>query len=258
MKKNLVLAMGLAVAAMALQGCNEKEAAPVEAVAATEQGTADLSSLDNRLSYIIGTNFAGQHGAQNAPFKFNPDAFLAGFKDKAENKVSKVSQEQMTLDLQEFQKSVMEKQQAAQASAAIDNLAAAKAFLEENKTKDGVKVTDSGLQYRVIVAGDGEMPGPTDAVNVHYRGTLIDGAEFDSSYARGEPITFGVNQVIPGWTEALQLMPAGSKWELVIPPALAYGEGGAGEMIGPNAALIFEVELLGFEKASTAEEAPAQ
>jgi FKBP-type peptidyl-prolyl cis-trans isomerase len=104
--------------------------------------------------------------------------------------------------------------------------------------------TESGLQYEVVEAGDGASPGPEDSVEVHYRGTLIDGTEFDSSYARGEPVTFGVNQVIPGWTEALQLMQVGSKYKLFIPSELAYGPGGAGNRIGPNATLVFEVELL--------------
>jgi FKBP-type peptidyl-prolyl cis-trans isomerase len=104
--------------------------------------------------------------------------------------------------------------------------------------------TASGLQYEVLTAGTGPKPGAEDTVEVHYRGTLVDGTEFDSSYSRGESVTFGVGQVIPGWTEALQLMPKGSKWKLAIPPELAYGAGGAGQVIGPNAALVFEVELI--------------
>ena len=134
--------------------------------------------------------------------------------------------------------------QAKQAAAAETNLAAATAFLAENKAKEGVIVTESGLQYQVIREGDGPKPGPEDTVEVNYAGTLIDGTEFDSSYKRGESVTFGVGQVIPGWTEALQLMPVGSKFKLVIPPELGYGAGGAGQAIGPNAALVFEVELI--------------
>ena len=105
-------------------------------------------------------------------------------------------------------------------------------------------VTESGLQYEILEEGDGPKPGPEDTVEVHYRGTLVDGTEFDSSYGRGQTVTFGVGQVIAGWTEALQLMPVGSKWKLAIPPELGYGAGGAGQMIGPNAALVFEVELI--------------
>ena len=117
-------------------------------------------------------------------------------------------------------------------------------FLAENKTKDGVKTTASGLQYKVITEGKGEIPADTCKVKVNYKGTLIDGTEFDSSIQRGEPAVFGVNQVIPGWVEALQLMPEGSKWKLYIPSELAYGARGAGEMIPPHSTLVFEVELL--------------
>jgi FKBP-type peptidyl-prolyl cis-trans isomerase FklB len=118
------------------------------------------------------------------------------------------------------------------------------AFLSENKKKEGVKTLPSGLQYKVIKAGTGKKPGLNDTVTVQYRGTLIDGTEFDSSYRRGQPATFPVSGVIPGWTEALPLMEEGAKWQLFIPPNLAYGERGAGGLIGPNAALIFEVELI--------------
>jgi FKBP-type peptidyl-prolyl cis-trans isomerase len=123
-------------------------------------------------------------------------------------------------------------------------LKSGEAFLAENAAKAGVKTLPSGLQYKVIQSGSGASPKATDKVTVHYRGTLIDGTEFDSSYSRNKPATFGVNQVIPGWTEALQLMQEGDKWELYIPPKLAYGERGAGSRIPPNSTLIFEVELL--------------
>lgn len=119
------------------------------------------------------------------------------------------------------------------------------AFLEENAKKEGLKSTSSGLQYEVLVEGKGERPKSTDTVTVNYRGTLIDGTEFDSSYKRGEPISFPLNRVIPGWTEGLQLMPVGSKYRLFIPSDLAYGPRGAGGVIGPDETLIFEVELLG-------------
>ena len=125
-----------------------------------------------------------------------------------------------------------------------DNLEAGRAFLAEKETEEGVTVLPSGLMYKVIDAGDGATPGPADQVTVHYRGTLIDGTVFDSSYDRGQPATFPVNRVIAGWVEALQLMNEGAKWELYIPSELAYGRAGAGGDIPPNCALIFEVELI--------------
>jgi len=127
---------------------------------------------------------------------------------------------------------------------AADNAAKGIAFLEKNATQEGVITLPSGLQYRVIKAGDGPMPGLKDHVTVHYRGTTIDGTEFDSSYGRGNPMIFQVNRVVPGWTEALQLMKKGAKWQLFIPENLAYGARGAGDAIGPKETLIFEVELL--------------
>ena len=130
------------------------------------------------------------------------------------------------------------------AKSPIENMKEEVTFLRDNKERDGVKVTDSGLQYEIIRQGEGPKPGLTSRVKVHYRGTLLDGQVFDSSYTRGEPIVFGVNQVIPGWTEALQLMQVGSEWKLYIPSKLAYGAGGAGRVIGPNACLIFKVELV--------------
>jgi FKBP-type peptidyl-prolyl cis-trans isomerase len=140
------------------------------------------------------------------------------------------------------------KQQAKQQADAAVNQKAGDAFLAANAKKDGVKTTASGLQYKVLKAGTGQTPGPKDTVKVHYQGTLPDGSVFDSSIARGEPVTFQVDGVIPGWTEALQLMKVGDKYQLVIPPKLAYGATGAGDKIGPNQVLIFEVELIDIEK----------
>jgi len=131
-------------------------------------------------------------------------------------------------------------------SLASANAAEGATFLLEPRTKEGVKVTESGLQYKVIEMGDGPRPKATDKVTVHYRGSLLNGNEFDSSYARGEPISFELDKVIPGWTEGVQLMPVGSKFMFYIPPGLAYGEAGGGP-IGPNATLVFQVELLGIE-----------
>jgi FKBP-type peptidyl-prolyl cis-trans isomerase FklB len=152
--------------------------------------------------------------------------------------------EDMQAVMQSFQQTVMEQQQAKRQQAAGANAEAGEAFLNENKTKEGVKTTESGLQYKVITEGTGATPTETDTVVTHYTGTLINGEVFDSSYKRNNPATFPVNGVIPGWTEALQMMKVGSKWKLFIPSELAYGEQGAGANIGPNEVLIFDIELL--------------
>jgi FKBP-type peptidyl-prolyl cis-trans isomerase len=146
-----------------------------------------------------------------------------------------------------FQSDLMKKQSQGKQTAAEENKKTGEAFLAENKKKDGVVALPSGLQYKILKAGKGKKPTDGDKVECHYRGTLIDGTEFDSSYRRGEPATFPVNGVIAGWTEALKLMPVGSKWQLFVPSQLAYKEHGAGADIGPNATLIFEVELLGIK-----------
>ena len=140
-----------------------------------------------------------------------------------------------------FQERITAEREAATSQLAEANAQRSAAFLAENGVREGVITTESGLQYEVLEAGEGATPGPGDSVQVHYRGTLVDGTEFDSSYARGEPVTFGVGQVIAGWTEALQLMPVGAKYKLYIPSDLAYGAGGAGDRIGPNSALILPV-----------------
>jgi FKBP-type peptidyl-prolyl cis-trans isomerase FklB len=146
--------------------------------------------------------------------------------------------------METLQRKMMEKQMAQREEAAKENLREGQEFLSENAQKDGVRTTESGLQYEVIEKGSGKTPTPESTVTVHYRGTLIDGTEFDSSYRRGEPATFPVNGVIAGWTEALQLMSEGAKYKLYIPADLAYGERGAGQAIGPNETLIFDVELI--------------
>jgi len=143
-----------------------------------------------------------------------------------------------------FQKDMMAKQQ----EVAKKNKKEGEVFLDENKKKEGVKTLASGLQYKVLKEGTGKKPKLNDAVTVNYRGTLIDGTEFDSSYRRGQPASFPVSGVIPGWTEALPLMGEGAKWQLFVPSNLAYGERGAGAMIGPNATLIFEIELISVQE----------
>jgi FKBP-type peptidyl-prolyl cis-trans isomerase FklB len=165
---------------------------------------------------------------------------LAGLKDALSGKQPALSEKEMQETMEAWSKQMEDKQKAV----GEKNVADGVKFLAENKSKSGVKTTASGLQYKVIKEGSGAQPKVTDTVTVHYRGTLINGTEFDSSYKRGQPASFPVNGVIKGWTEALQLMKAGSKYQLFIPSSLAYGERAAGADIAPNSTLIFEVELL--------------
>jgi FKBP-type peptidyl-prolyl cis-trans isomerase len=161
---------------------------------------------------------------------------------------TRLTQEEAQAVLKEVQTEVQKEQQAKMKEAADKNKGEGEAFLAANKSKDGVVTLPSGLQYKILTAGTGPKPTASDSVKCNYRGTLINGTEFDSSYKRGQPATFAVGQVIKAWTEALQLMPVGSKWQLFVPSSLAYGERGAGAEIGPNATLIFEVDLLSIEE----------
>jgi FKBP-type peptidyl-prolyl cis-trans isomerase len=242
------------VSVATLQACNQKPpaAAPTEAAAPAESSTSvSLTTSEQRLSYGIGYSMGQRMVADGIPL--NSGAFSAGVSDSLAGDDPRLTPEEIQAEMEAYQQAAAAEQQATQAALAEANLALAEAFLAENAAKEGVVVTESGLQYEVLTAGEGDKPGPEDTVEVHYAGTLVDGTEFDSSYSRGEPVTFGVNQVIPGWTEALQLMPVGSKWKLAIPAELAYGAGGAGQVIGPNAALLFEVELLSIPSDAEAE-----
>lgn len=192
---------------------------------------------DEKLSYAIGVLF-GRNMALDVDV--NTDAFLQGVRDVLTDAKLRYTPEEMQAVVNAFR----EQQLAAQQKAGQGNAAAGKAFLDANAKKEGVVTTGSGLQYRVLKAGTGPKPKGTDTVVVHYRGRLIDGKEFDSSYSRNEPTSLRLDGVIKGWQEAVQLMPQGSKWEIYVPPALGYGERGAGQDIGPNATLIFEIELL--------------
>ncbi len=224
-------------------------AAAVVALTACQQGgesaaeaELQLETSNQRLSYGVALGL-GRNMARDGMI-VDVDAFAAGLRDAMTNAPQRLSDEEIQAEMIAFQERITSEREAAGAAMADANAAAAAAFLLENGTREGVVTTESGLQYEMLEEGDGAMPGPEDTVSVHYRGTLIDGTEFDSSYSRGAPVTFGVGQVIQGWTEALQLMKVGSKYKLFIPSELAYGAGGAGELIGPNAALVFEVELL--------------
>lgn len=223
-------ALVLFAALLGLTACEKEQAAPAQT-----QQPATLESEGDRFSYglgmIIGERILKQYG------EVNYEVLLQGIEAQHKNQETQLSLEEAGAVLNAF----MEKEFAAKSEAAR---AKGEAYLQENANKEGVTVTESGLQYRVITATDGAKPAASDQVTVHYRGTLIDGTEFDSSYARGEPASFGLDQVIPGWSEGVQLMNVGSKFEFVIPQALGYGERGAGGSIGPYETLIFEVELI--------------
>lgn len=214
---------------------------------ATEAATtAELSTLEQKVSYLMGM----QNAASTAVVELDKAAYDLGFADGLAGNDPAISEEVIAETVTAFQAQMTAKQEEQQkqaaesmAVAAEGNLKEGTEFLAANGAKEGVVTTDSGLQYSVITSGEGVVPTAESTVEVHYAGRLLDGTEFDSSIKRGVPAQFGVTQVIAGWTEALQLMSEGSKWELYIPAALAYGPGGTGP-IGPNQTLIFEVELL--------------
>ncbi len=197
----------------------------------------------DRISYALGLSMGNNFRASGIQ-EINVEDFTDGVAAVFHGTKPKMSYDEAKAEIQKYFTALEEKQRAESAKMAEVNAAAGKKFLEENGKRAEVKITASGLQYEVLNAGDGEQPTAQDKVEVHYTGKLIDGTVFDSSVERGVPATFGVTQVIPGWVEALQLMKAGSKWRLYIPSQLAYGPQGAGGLIGPNATLIFDVELL--------------
>lgn len=205
-------------------------------------GDTMLKNEKDKVSYSIGLNIGGNFKSQSVDI--NPDILIKGIKDALSGSKPLMTEKEIQETMTAFQKEITAKQAERTKSLAETNKKEGEAFLAANKGKEGVKTTSSGLQYKIIKDGNGQTPKATDTVTVNYSGTLIDGTEFDSSYKRGEPASFPLNGVIPGWTEALQMMKVGSKWQLFLPPAIAYGERGQGRVIGPNAALIFEVELL--------------
>lgn len=199
------------------------------------QEKAQLKTQKDSVSYAIGHDIAKNLKKQS--FDIDPDVLAKGLKDILNDVKPALDDSQSQAAIMSYQKHMMDVQ-------AEKNKTAGDAFLAENKKKDGVITLPSGLQYKVEKMGTGKKPKAEETVAVHYIGKLVDGTEFDNSYKRGQPASFQVNGVVRGWTEALQLMPVGSKWTLFIPPDLAYGERGAGQVIPPNATLIFEVELL--------------
>jgi FKBP-type peptidyl-prolyl cis-trans isomerase len=226
-----IIAIGIAVVATA-------------AVAA-ETVKAPFTSVTQQRSYAIGRNIGMNLKQQE--LQLDAEQLLKGMKDALAGQPSLLTDAEMEQTLGALQQEMQAKQQEKTAAAGAKAAKEGEAYLAANAAKPGVVTLPSGLQYKVLTAGTGKKPAATDTVVVHYRGTLTDGTEFDSSYKRNQPAKFKVNQVIAGWTEALQLMPVGSKWQLVIPAKLAYGERGAGGAIPPNSVLVFEVELQGIE-----------
>ena len=220
MKKTLALGM-IGLMTLVLSACDKP----------------NLKETKGQYSYAVGYQIARNMKSQGV--EVDVKSFSAAVKDAMAGKDPQMTEDEM----RDAMRAMAEGRQESRAKEATENLAKSEKFLEENKGKDGVKVTDSGLQYKVVKEGDGKKPKDSDIVEVHYKGTLIDGTEFDSSYSRNAPAQFPVKAVIPGWTEALKMMKVGSKYELYIPPGLAYGDQGNPSIPG-NSALVFEVELL--------------
>lgn len=204
----------------------------------------ELNTEEQKLGYIIGMDIGKSLSQQGT--KVDLDSLVAAIRATYNGEDTALTEEEAAAIRDAYVKKMQAAQKAEADAAGAANLAAGEKFLAENKVKEGVQTTESGLQYKVNTMGDGAKPAATDTVKVHYRGTLLDGTEFDSSYARNEPISFALNRVIAGWTEGVQLMPVGSKFTFYIAPELAYGAGGGGP-IPPNSTLIFDVELLAIE-----------
>jgi FKBP-type peptidyl-prolyl cis-trans isomerase FklB len=204
-----------------------------------------LKTQRDKVSYGIGMEIGNSLKSQS--IDIDSDILARGVKDMLSGKEPLMTDQELRETMTNFKSEMMAKQMERMKELAEKNKKEGEAFLDENKKKEGVVTLPSGLQYKVIKEGAGETPKPTDTVTVNYRGSLINGTEFDSSESHGQPAALKVNGVIPGWTEALQLMKTGSKWQLFIPSALAYGERAVGREIGPNSTLVFDVELLSIE-----------
>jgi len=268
MKKSLTTAIGILAAGMLLlANAWGQQAAPTSAQqtpatktqhtsaaktspkpAADSSQPLVLTTQKDKISYALGMNVGTN--LQRQSLDVDPAILLQGLKDGLAGSKPLLTEEEARTLLTQLQEDMRKKQAEKAQQMGAANKTEGEAFLAANKNKEGVITLPSGLQYKILKAGTGPKPAATDSVVCNYRGTLISGTEFDSSYKRGQPATFPVNGVIKGWTEALQLMPVGSKWQLFVPASLAYGDRGAGADIGPNATLIFEVELLSIQAQS--------
>lgn len=240
MKKRILLnTLGCLLAAtLLITGCSKPGSKDAD-------GKLELKSFTDRVSYMLGADIGASLRASKT--EINTAVVSRGLADSYQGKTLLLNEAEIAKIKEEFTQKLQQDYAARIKESAEKNKAAGEAFLAGNKNKPGVVVTASGLQYQVLSEGKGPKPGPDAQVKVHYRGTLLDGKEFDSSYKRGEPVILKMNAVIPGWTEALKLMKVGGKYKLFVPSNLAYGEREVGQDIGPNSTLIFEVELLGVE-----------
>jgi FKBP-type peptidyl-prolyl cis-trans isomerase len=249
MQKPLTTAASVTAAGIILLGNvlaqQTPAAAPPQAPAAESQDASALKTQKDKVSYAIGMNIGTTLHRQS--IEVEPNLLLHGLEDAMAGGKTLLSEDEARATLTELQNDIRKKQQEKMQQAGEANKKQGDEFLAANKGKEGVVTLPSGLQYKILTPGTGPKPTASDSVVCNYRGTLLDGKEFDSSYKRGEPATFAVGGVIKGWTEALQLMPVGSKWQLFVPSDLAYGERGPSPDIGPNAVLIFEVELLSIQ-----------
>jgi FKBP-type peptidyl-prolyl cis-trans isomerase len=228
-------AVSLCLVALCLSGCS----------AETKDETATpvtLDTFEQKVSYALGQEYAANLERMGA--KVEPDFVAWGLTDALKGEEAALPEDEARRVLTEFRQQLMARTNRDRSEQGARNREVGQKFLADNRNQPGVQTTASGLQYKILEEGTGSSPAASDRVKVHYRGTLINGTEFDSSYQRNTPATFGVSNLIKGWTEALQMMKVGSKWELYIPPDLAYGERGSGPQIGPYATLIFQVELL--------------
>ncbi len=252
MKRILIL---FAVAGLFVSSCDKMQPQKPNPAAENEITRADLKTEDDKQSYSLGFSM-GTNIKKRGELKINIDIFQQGVRDGltdsnpllTEDEIKRTMIEMKAKKRAEYMTKMEERRNQGEA-----NRERGAAFLEANKAKEGVVVLESGLQYKILKKGSGASPKATDTVKCHYKGTTIDGKEFDSSYKRAEPATFALSRIIKGWTEGLQLMKQGGKWQFFIPPELAYGERGAGRDVGPNEVLLFEVELLGIEKPKTKE-----
>lgn len=236
MKKFLLIFLLFAL--LAISACKKTKATKSEA----------LETQKDKASYAIGFDLGKNLKKYSEDIEL--EKMIKGIRDGISGQNSILNEEETKKTLTEFQQALIKKEIERRKEVAIKNKVEEEKFLAENSKKEGVVTTASGLQYKVLSEGKGQKPTLEDSVKVHYKGTFINGKEFDSSYKRGEPVTFQLKNMIPGWIEALQLMKEGSKWQIFIPSSLAYGEQGAGDIIEPNSLLIFEVELLEVEKAA--------